>query len=441
MRRVYFRPPGMPAASRFLALVTSASLCWTLALAASPAADPTPTFSRDVWPILTQRCIRCHRPGQIAPMSLLTYADARPYAKAMREMVLTRRMPPWYADAPPGRYSNDPRLSEQEIDVIRKWVEARAPEGEKTLAGPLPVFAEGWSLGEPDLVLEAPEQVIQPGPDQFRYLGLKYAFPEDTWIRGVEVQPGNRKVVHHANLAVLVPAATPGEEPEKTYVHVAVPGNFALATPEGTAIKLPKGGQLIFEPHYVAGDETVRDTTRIGLYFASGRITNERRNLEYQDFAFTIPPNAPSHFVRGTRSLTEDVDVVQVFCHMHLRGKSFSIVARTPTGGEERLLSVPRYNFNWQQTYSFAEPVTLPAGTQVEYAAEYDNSASNPAVLAWDSPDREVKWGLRTIDEMMAGSVFYTSRQARLDLRVDGKTGRVAPRERATRRPPSRKLR
>jgi len=422
--------------SRLLGLVGPAWLLWSVTL--SPGEPPispnaAPTFSRDVWPILRQHCVQCHRPGQVAPMSLLTYSEARPYAKAMREMTVTRRMPPWYADAPPGRYTNDPRLSDEEIDTIRRWVEAHAPEGEKTLEGTVPAFTQGWSLGPPDLLLEAPEQVVQPGPDQFRYLSLKYTFSEDTWIRAVEVLPENRKVVHHANLAVLLPASAPGERAEKTYVHVAVPGNFALVTPERTAIRLPKGGQLILEPHYVAGEGAVREKTRIGLYFASGRIARERRNLEYQDFDFTIPANDPSHFVRGTRTLTEDVDVIQVFCHMHLRGKTFSIVAHAPGGREERLLWVPRYNFNWQQTYTFAEPVRLEAGTQVEYTAEYDNSAGNSAVLTWDSPDREVKWGLRTIDEMMAGSVFYTSRGPSLDLVVDGKTGHPARRAQSAR--------
>lgn len=259
-----------------------------------------------------------------------------------------------------------------------------------------------------------------------------------TWIRHLELRPGNRRVLHHANTSVVIPK--PGRtvdwerlrrEGEKRgddsytsrQIHVGVPGRFSFDSPPGSAVLLPQGSRLRVDLHYVPSGKPETDRTSIGLHFASGAIDKERRNLHFQTKEIVIPPNTPSHAVGGMLPVPGPITVYQLACHMHLRGKSYRIVAELPDGNQLVLMNVPRYNFNWQQMYVLAKPVQLPAGTKVHYMATYDNSRNNQFLAGYDTPDHEVTWGERTIDEMMGGHVLYTLDTEHLDMVVDGKTG------------------
>ncbi|MCI0621820.1 MAG: hypothetical protein L0387_09140 [Acidobacteria bacterium] len=416
-------------------------LLW-LALPEISLATEAPTFSKDIFPILQEKCVECHRPGEMAPMSLITYKEVRPWAVAMREAVLTRRMPPWYAEGPLGHFANDLRLTADEIRMIKEWVEAKAPEGNPADLPPARAFAEGWVRGTPNLILAIPAEVQVPatGNDLYPSIILEHTFERDTWVSRFEIRPENRQVVHHANLHMIVP--DPGVQVEwsrlvkngegkndKGYavkgVHVGVPGRFAFDTSKETAVLLPKGSRLRIDLHYVATGKPETDRTRVGIYFAEGRVDKERRNLNFQTKEIRILPNVSDHVVRGVKEVTEPITVTQVACHMHLRGKSYRIVAELPDGKEVLLMNVPQYSFSWQQLYELAQPVKLPGGTRLHYIATYDNSRRNTALEGYDTPDREVTWGQRTIDEMMGGHVLHTSDGEHLGLTIDSRTGQA----------------
>jgi len=407
----------------------------------------TPTFYRDVAPILAAHCVDCHRPGQIAPMSLVSYDQVRPWAAAIKEAVVLRKMPPWPADAPPGHFANDWRLRGEEIDVIRQWADAKAPAGDAKDARPAPAFTDGWQMGQPDLVLPLPreQQIPGSGEDLWKFIFFERVFDRDTWIRGLEIRPGNRKVVHHANIHVVTPVGAgpvdwssvpedmeaPGNQPGKLSgfrqvgIHVGLPGRFSFETPAGSAVLIPKGSRLRINIHYAPAKTPETDLTELGLYFAQGRVEKEWRDLHCRLLDMRIPAGASNYQIEGTQKVKSPITVYQVGAHMHLRGKAYRIDAEFPDGRRQELLNVGRFSFNWQLMYVLAEPVHLPAGTVLHYLATYDNSAANPFVLQYDTPDRLVTYGERTVDEMMGGFVMHTVDAEELNLTADGRTGAV----------------
>ncbi|MGH7273222.1 MAG: hypothetical protein ACREIQ_02020, partial [Nitrospiria bacterium] len=297
-------------------------LCLLLVLALPKISlAEAPTFSKDIFPILQEKCIQCHRPGEMGPMSLSSYQEVRPWAAAIREAVLTQRMPPWYADAPRGFYSNDWRLSPEETDLMSRWVLARAPEGDpKDLPAPRQ-FTEGWRKGRPSLILRLPETVQIParGSDLYPTVVLDHEFAHDTWIRSLEIRPENRRVLHHGNVEVIIP--NPGRtvdwaklrekgesKDEPTFstklIHVGVPGRFSFDTPASSAVLIPRGSRLRLNLHYVPSGRPETDRTAVGLYFAEGSIDKERRNLHFQTKEIRIPPNTPNHVVHGAKEVT-----------------------------------------------------------------------------------------------------------------------------------------
>ena len=401
-----------------------------------------PTFTRDVFPILEKTCVQCHRPGEMAPMPLTTYKEVRPWAAAIRETVLLRKMPPWYADAPLGHFANDWRLSDAEVSTISRWVDAHTPEGDPADMPPPRHFTEGWLNGPPNLVLAIPKPVEIPasGSDLHPSFVFEHDFDQDTWVSGFEIRPDVRKIVHHANLNVVIPEPgktvdwetlqTKGERKEDhnftiKSIHVGVPGRYAFQTAKGVAVLLPKGSRLRIDLHYVAYGKPVTEQTKVGLYFAEGHIDQERRNYNFQYKALRIPPNTADYYCAGTKTVPEPVTVQQVACHMHVRGKSYRIWAELPDSRTVELMNVPHYNFLWQQQYELAEPVHLPKGSIIHYEAHYDNSPANALLLQYDTPDREVVWAERTIDEMMGGHVLHTVDSQHLNLTIDGRTGHV----------------
>ncbi|HEY3840330.1 MAG TPA: cytochrome c [Bryobacteraceae bacterium] len=416
--------------------------CGLLSAASLPS---SPTFYKDVAPILNAHCVQCHRPGEIAPMSLTGYDQVRPWASAIKEAVLMKAMPPWPSDAPAGHFSNDWRLTDQQVEIIRRWADASAPAGNRADAPPAQNFTDAWKLGEPSVVLTLPkpQQIAGNGQDLWKFIVFEKTFEHDTWIRGLEIRPGNREVVHHANIAIVTPVGSgpadwskvpedmeaPDNQGGKfdgfriTGVHVGLPSRFWFETEPGSAVLIPKGSRVRINIHYAPARKAATDLTQVALYYANGQISKEWQDLHCRLLTMKIPPNDPNYRLEGTKKVTEPITVYQVGAHMHLRGKTYRIYADLPDGSNVELLNVPRFNFNWQLMYDLSQPVHLPAGTTIHYIATYDNSPSNRLVTQYDTPNREVDYGERTVDEMMGGFVMNTVDKQALNLMVDGKTG------------------
>ncbi len=397
------------------------------------AGDNSITFAKHIAPIFQRRCEECHRAGGIAPISLVTYEESRPWARAIREKVASREMPPFHAAGAVGRYLNDPRLTDEEIATILKWVDGGAPKGDsKDLPAPVQ-WKDEWPFGEPDLVLtpKHPYAIKASKQDQYVFFVFDYVLPEDTWIRSIVTRPGNLKAVHHANTHVVTPALQAPEsgffegdfEPSKRgAIMVAgwAPGVQPITLADGVAIRIPKGMRFGIQIHYAPAEKETVDQTRIGVYFADGLIKKQMRVLFGDRKDLSVPPNDPNYSLTVTRTFDADAIISFFHVHMHLRGKSYVMKLTYPDGRQEIALEVPRYDFNWQRTYALKEPMRVPKGTRVDFTGTYDNSPKNRFN---PDPSQTVKWGEKTTDEMMQGRIFYEAADENLNVRV--KKGRV----------------
>jgi mono/diheme cytochrome c family protein len=356
------------------------------------------TYVEHVAPILNNNCVSCHQPGKIAPMSLLSYDEVRPWAKTIRKAIDDGVMPPWHADPGHGSFKNDRSLDPEEIALIDKWVKTGAKRGEGTAPEP-PLAVAGWRLGEPDLIVTFdPVSLPAGGRDVFKDLVKKIDNDGDTWLRAVEVKPGNRKVVHH----VILMASADGQQPQSGWLGAWAAGMDPMVFPEGTARLVADGASLIADMHYHPDAEAATDQTQIGLYFYDGEPEKELQNIWIQNAGFKIPAGAENHEVRASMTFEQDSTVLGLLPHMHYRGKDFTYTAHYPNGTSEVLLKVSDYDFNWQTLYELQEPKKMPAGSRIECVAHYDNSTNNP-----DNPDptRDVTFGNESYDEMMIGFV------------------------------------
>ena len=386
----------------------------SFSVVAAAASAPKPTFTKDVAPILYNRCAECHRSGQIGPMSLLTFKEARPWAKSMREAVLKHTMPPWLADPRYGHFENDRHLAQQEIDTIVAWVDAGAVEGNPADLPALPRFEEGWTIGKPDVVIALDQEVDVPaeGVVPYKYLRVHTNFTEDKWVQAAEIRPGNRGVVHH----IIVSAAPKGEagtdsgesaRPGRSEkICGFAPGEQPKAYPPGTAKLVKAGSDFIFQLHYTPNGKAGKDKSYIGLIFAKQPAEKRALTGTATNATFRIPPGDGNYEVHSSFTAKEDIRIVDLMPHMHLRGKDFKYTAVYPDGRSEVLLDVPRYDFNWQLVYRFQQPVLLPKGARLECVAHFDNSANNKYN---PDPTKEVKWGPQTFEEMMIGWFDYTN--------------------------------
>ena len=379
-------------------------------------------FSRDVAPILMENCAHCHRPGEIAPMSLLSYGEARPWAKSIKKVVANREMPPWFAEAEHGPWANDTSLSDDEIRTIVAWVDQGAVEGDPALMPPPPVFTTGWQLGEPDYVFALPKvEIPADGPDLHPTPIMRLDLPERRWVRAVEVRPGDPEVNHHQVL--FMAGGMGGDESQRengrfNILAVWAAGTAPTVFPEGTGRWLSPGDLLVLNQHYHPNGVDARtDVTRVGLYFGEGEPDAEVSAVIAGTMDFKIPAGAENHELRVTHTLLEDVRIISYFPHMHLRGTDMTFIATRPDGTKETLLHVPNYNFDWQLFYYPEEPKHFPKGTEIEIIAHYNNSESNEFN---PDPTRDVGFGLQTTDEMMFG-VFEMI--ADVDLKKDSKDG------------------
>jgi hypothetical protein len=388
-----------------------------LALAAQVSAPvhgaaATPTFSKDVAPIFYKRCVECHRAKGMAPMSLMTFDEARPWARAIKQKVVAREMPPWGADPTIGKFANDISLTNDEIATIAAWVDGGGAEGSKADLPRAPVFYEGWSIGKPDYVFKMPVPVTVPadGALPYTFVTIPTNLKQDIWIRGVELKPSDRRVVHHivSHLVSGTPtdlAPKPMRDPALTEIGSVgsmVPGQLYDLFDPGVARKIPAGSSIVLQMHYTTIGQPIVDQTEVGVLLASGPPSSLKqiRGGQTSNTTFVIPPGSPSFEVVAKTVMQSNTHLSVLLPHMHARGKDVTFKAVYPDGKEELLLRIPKYDFNWQISYKLAEPKPLPRGTTLEVIAHFDNS---PANRFNPDPTAEVRWGDQTWEEMLVG--------------------------------------
>ena len=400
MQKYFYRP-------WVFALGTAIALLLAGMASAQDVSAGTIVFTKDVAPILFEHCVSCHRSGEVAPMSLRTYKEARPWAKAIKAVLQKGDMPPWFANPAHGEFKNDPTLSQAEINTIVRWVDQGARRGKRSDMPALPDFVNGWQHGVPDYVVELPEvEIPADGPDIFPNLTIELDVPEGRWVRAVEIRPGNKEVAHH--VVVFMNANRGGVDPSFDVLGVWAVGTPPNAYPEGMGRRIRAGQRLLANMHYHPSGKAATDRTRIGLYFGETEMKKEVNAVLAGSFTFEVPPGAPNHEVTGTWFVDQDIKVVSFFPHMHLRGKDMRFTATLPDGDKKVLLDVPKYDFDWQLFYYPVEPVSLPKGSRIDILAHYDNSAEN---LDNPDPGRAVGFGLESTDEMMFGVFEYITEE------------------------------
>jgi len=397
------------------------------------AAEPSQvTFSRDIAPILQKHCQGCHRPGEAAPMSFLTYQETRPWAKAIREAVLLKKMPPWFADPHYDKFSNDRSLSKTEIDTLAAWAETGAVEGNPNDMPTARKFIEGWNIGKPDMVFDMPNEFRVPasGTIEYQYIVVPTGFTTDKWVQMAEVRPGNRALVHHMIAFVRPPGskwlrdAQPGipyvpkkrnednqragsggdrdrDEGEGGQFLVGfAPGTVPEILPAGQAKLIKAGSDFVFQMHYTANGKAGTDRTHLGLIFAKEAPAERVLTAAAENRKFVIPAGDPSYRVDSSITIQDTATLTALLPHMHLRGKDFEYRIIYPNGESETLLRVPKYSFSWQLSYYLDKPRLLTKGTRIECTAHFDNSPNNA-----ENPDptKDIRWGDQSWDEMMIG--------------------------------------
>lgn len=418
---------------RICLLVLLGTLVAASPLAQTPAADNPPTFYRDVLPILQKNCQACHRPGEIAPMALLTFEQTRPWARAIKTVVAARTMPPWFADPAYGHFENERRLSDREIATIAAWADAGAPRGSMAEAPPPLTFEDGWNI-TPDLVIEMPKPFELPaaGTINYKYIVVKANFTEDLWVAAAEMRPGNSKVLHHGKVWVRPPGSTwmanavPGEAYERES-HRDIMGTNAIEQGndilgkfnpglgaqrfdmDGAAKLIPKGSDLVFELHYTTSGEPTSDVSRLGLVLAKN-APSTRYYFHAGPTAMNLAIPAGDGHAQVVSEITfgEEARLVYAQPHMHLRGKDFELRVVSPSQAIRTVLK-GKWNFDWQMGYQYAEPIALPKGSKLQLITHFDNS---PANRFNPDPATKVVWGPQNWDEMsncFIGVLFPTS--------------------------------
>jgi peroxiredoxin len=372
------------------------------------AARPDVTYSKQVARILQQRCQTCHRPGQAAPFALLTFEDAVRHARMIKEVTTQRRMPPWHADHRYGKFANDRSLTRAEIETLAAWVDNGTPRGEDKDLPPPIAWSQGWTLGQPDLVFSMPEEFEVPadGVLPYQHFIVETKFDEDRWVRLAEAKPGAPGVVHHIVVYMLKPGQDRpfGADGSLSVLVGWAPGDLGLVCQPDTALRLPKGVRLLFELHYTPNGKAVKDRSAVGITFAKQPPRFELLLNSFANEMILLPPHDPHYKAEASFRVRADARILSFVPHMHWRGQDYRYEAVYPDGRREVLLSVPRWDFNWQSVYQFQEPIKLPKGARIHSVAHWDNSKNNPYNPA---PDKAVRFGLQTWDEMMVGWVAY----------------------------------
>ena len=391
------------------------------------AKNPELTFAKDIAPIINKHCVECHRPGTEAPFALTSFEQVSGKAGMISEVVKVGLMPPWFAHPGYGEWLNKRGMTEDEKRTLLQWAKSGRAPGDLSTAPALPTFPEDvWLIGEPDIVLEAEteDEIPADGVIPYVYQTLPYVFAEDTWVQGIQIQPTNTTVVHHANVVYTI--GDKGYKEDENFLTGRVPGGAPAIMTNGVAMLIPKGAVLTVQIHYVTTGKPQKSKMRVGLRYAKEVIHKRARHKVLGTHDFAIPAQAAAHPVSASKELECDATGVALFVHMHLRGKNSVFVAKYPDGTEETLLAIPNYRFDWQMPYLF--PVgqkKFPKGTKVVCRSQFDNSAFN----AYNpDPKVEVKYGPQTYEEMMDGYMFYLDDAEDLNLQVDPSTGHAITR-------------
>lgn len=381
------------------------------------------SYSDTIAPLLMEKCVDCHRPEGIGPWAMTSYTMIKGFAPMIREVVLTKRMPPWHADPHVNQFKEDIGLTLEQKQTLIHWIDAGAPRGN----GPDPLTEVGppsseWVLGEPDLIVEMPFfDIPATGVLDYQFFEVPNPYPEDVWVKAVQIIPGDRRVVHHAisTFGKPVDPGKPvrpvGEGGESSSIlqeqlMTFVPGNEHYIYPEETGLMLPKGSSFFTQMHYTTSGKATTDKTKIGLWFRDDAPEHVLRHYVIANTEISIPPQNGRHVEAAYVQFHKDAVIYSLFPHAHYRGHSSEFAVRWPDGREELVLSVPNYDFNWQRYFRLENPLEVPAGTRLIHRTTYDNSPlkdSNP------DPDKTIGWGLQSWDEMLYGGVSYRYKDAK----------------------------
>ncbi|HSU88320.1 MAG TPA: ascorbate-dependent monooxygenase [Terriglobia bacterium] len=409
---------------------------FTVLIFAAVGSAETPTFNKHIAPILYQHCATCHRPGEVAPFSLLTYPDASKRASLIASVTERRYMPPWKAEPGYGHFADERRLTDAQIALIKEWASGGAPEGNPADKPPVPAFADGWQGGKPDRILTMPSKfaLAADGPDQFRCFLLPLSLDKDAYVSGLEFRPDNRRIVHHALVFVdtaggarqrVGPKSNDGSNdqsypcfggpgvPGAALIGGWAPGAVPAPVAEDYSRPVPQGSDIIVQIHYHPSGKPESDQSSLGLIF-SGPPKKGRTAAIVIGGRLNIPPGDAHYVVKGQLVLPRDVEVASITPHAHYLAKDMKITARLPDGGTVPMIWIKDWDFNWQGSYRYEKPVALPKDTRIELEYEYDNSENNPRNPA--HPPVRVKWGEQTTDEMalaFLGVLLPTPQEAR----------------------------
>lgn len=406
----------------------------TLVLAFSatgPAtADDKVTFNKHIAPILFSQCASCHRPGEVAPFSLLTYKDAAKHAEQLVEATSKRVMPPWKVEPGFGEFRDVRSLTKEELELLAAWSKAGAPEGDPRDLPPAPKFPEGWPLGKPDLVVKMakPFEVPADGRDQIRVIPLTLDLSEDKVVRAVDFRPGNRLIVHHAlvavdNIGLMRDRGAPGAKKDDaprpkdqggrmaltnllsgrngdpiSLLGAWVPGSTPQFLPDGYGLRMKKDSKVVLQMHYHPVGKAESDQSEVAFYFEKKPEVKPIHGLILAGFPLAIPAGEKRYKITTTFTLPVDITVHTISPHMHQVGREMKVVATLPDGKTKPLVWIKDWDWNWQGRYTFKEPVVLPKDARIDLEAFYDNSTDNPGNP--NNPPKLVKWGEQTSDEM-----------------------------------------
>jgi len=410
-------------------LMVGVAICaGVLAATGAGAMSPQPkgalTFNKDIAPIVYKNCTACHRPGEVAPFTLASYDDVKKRATQIAALTESRVMPPWKADSH-GEFHDERRLSADEIGTLKQWVAEGAKEGSRADLPPAPKFTPGWNLGTPDATLTPSEDysLAADGRDVYRCFVIPNPNDADRYLSALEFRPGNRAVVHHV-IAYLdttgqgrkLDAADPGAGysvegggigfPPSGFLGGWAPGNYPRRLPEGVGIPWPKGADIILQVHYHKSGKPETDRTRVGVYYCNGPVDKKLYTLPLMQPLLLIPPGKADYTVSAELPVVFDASLLTVLPHMHLLGRSITVSATLPDGTKKRLIHIPSWDFNWQNTYAWREPLKLPKGSRLSLTATYDNSTGNPHNP--NNPPKLVTWGEQTTNEMCLAFLGFT---------------------------------
>ena len=368
------------------------------------------SYTETIVPILKERCVSCHVPNGIGPWAMTSYDMVKGFSPMIREVIRTRRMPPWEVDTSLTGIHNARGLTVEERKTLVHWIEAGSPRGD----GDDPLLAvkpleKGWPLGEPDLVVEGPAFTVPAtGIIEYQYPAIPNPLNRDVWVRAVSIQPGETKAVHHVLIGTSEQEIPAGEQRLdavfQNYLMGYAPGAESYVYPEGTGVLVKAGGQIHLQMHYTSYGRESTDVSKVALYFHDEVPTYNLRQQVVIGFDLQIPPGEARHEERAYFEFDQPAIIYSLFPHAHYRGVETRFDVHLPDGTVEPLLHIPRYDFNWQHTYTLAEPVKVPAGSRLVHRSVYDNSAANPAN---PDPARSVSWGLQSKDEMLYGGFFF----------------------------------